>query len=188
MKKLFILFLLFISFDSFACSCEWSGNFLRIAKHSELIVEAKIIEFNYHSKDGKRSNNFEEFIKKNAFKDDFNEYGTSIVIEIISVLKGKEIRKQVEIYGADGSDCRGGLSEYKVGSFYIFSIYKSSSDYYAKQPNEDELDYSIGGCYESSLECFPKTNEVKGSIRGKNSRKIRIWKYDKFLRKLNKRI
>lgn len=182
MKKLIILLLLIVPLNSFACSCDWSGNFLRIVKHSELIVKAKVLDFYFHSESGERSK--DEFLI--ADKDD--NYGTSILIEIISVLKGKEIRKQVEIYGADGSDCRGGLFEYKVGSFYIFSIYKSSSDYYAKQPNEDELDYSIDGCYESSLEYFPKTNEVKGSIKGRKSRKIRVWKYDKFLRKLKKRI
>jgi hypothetical protein len=182
MKKQFLtIILLLVSTLTFACSCKWEGNFIKSSKYSEVIIKAKVIEILWHFKDGKTFSNDERF--GDYLSNTNQEYYQSIKVEVIELIKGKEERKNFEIYGSDGSDCRGSIHLFKINKIYIFGIYKSQKTEYS-QPNEDENDYAIGGCSEKWLDYFPETNKVKGYIKGKNSRKMRKYSYEKLLKKI----
>jgi hypothetical protein len=177
------LFLLITSF-SFACDCEWGGNFIYSSKFSELIIKGKVIEKLYNFEDHKvisESNKaeFEDYIfKKNQ------EFYKSIKVEIIELIRGKEKRRIIEIFGTNGSDCRSGIDDFKKGGIYIFSMFKTVKSEY-NQPNENETNYHIDGCSENTLEFIPETNEVFGVIKGKSScRKNRKYSYEKLKRKI----
>ena len=180
-KQIFTIILVLVSTLTFACSCKWGGNFIKSAKHSELIVKAKVIKTFWHFENGKTSNNetdFEKYVMNTN-----QEFYQSIQVEIIELIKGKEKRKVFEIYGSNGVDCRDSVHQFKIGKIYIFGIFKSQKTEYS-QPNEDEKDYAIWGCSEKWLEFLPKTNQVKGFIKGKNRRKKRIYSYEKLLKKI----
>ena len=177
------LFLLITSF-SFACDCEWSGNFIYSSKFTELIVKGKVVEKLYNFEDKKVINEsniseFEEYIfKKNQ------DFYKSIKVEIIEIIKGEEKRKIIEIFGTDGSDCRAGIDDFEKDRIYIFSMFKTRKSEY-NQPNENEKNYHINGCSENTLEFLIKTNEVYGIIKGKSSRrKNRKYSYEKLKRKI----
>ncbi|MDY8135407.1 hypothetical protein [Aquimarina sp. 2201CG5-10] len=187
MKKTFVIFImLFTSIKVIACSCQWSGNFLRIANNSELIIKGKIIEHNYHTENGKRFTDYDEYFAEtlnNEF-DPFYGTGESIKVEIIEVLRGKEERKVIEIFDTDGADCRASIRKFKTGKIYIFAMYKPRRTG-TKLPNETENDYAITSCFESTLEYFPKENKVFGMIKGKSyKRKSRKYSYEKLKRKI----
>jgi hypothetical protein len=185
-KTLVLLIMLLISIKTTACSCEWSGNFLKIANNSELVIKGKIIEHIYHTENGKRFTDFDEYFEEtlnNEF-DSFYGTGESIKVEIIEIIRGKESRKVIEIFDTDGADCRASIQEFKTGEIYIFATYKPHRSG-AKLPNESDNDYAIGSCYESTLKYLPKTNEVFGMIKGKsNRRKNRKYCYEKLKRKI----
>ena len=176
----------FISSKTIACSCKWGGNFIRVAKNSELVIKGKIIEHIYHTEDGKKFKNHEDFVKAQIDKDFDYFYGTgeSIRVEIIEILKGKEERKIIEIFDTDGADCRASVRDFKNGNIYIFSTYKPHRKG-QKLPNESDNDYAIGGCYESTLKYSTETNQVNGMIRGKSNRRKNIkYCYEKLKRKI----
>ena len=180
-KTLVILITLLISIKSIACSCDWSGNFLRIANISELVIKGKVIEHIYHTENGKRFTNYEEYISE-TLNNEFDPYygtGESIKVEIIETLRGKVKRKMIEIFDTDGADCRASISDFKAGSIYVFATYKPKRTV-SKLPNETENDYAIGSCYESTLKYLPKENKVLGMIEGKfYKRKTRKYSYEK---------
>ena len=187
MKKLFLTIstLLFTSII-FACSCEWNGNFLRVAKYSGLIVKAKVIEHFYHTENGKRFTNQEEFINEQIDNEFHPHYGTgeSIKIELLEIIKGTEKRKVIEIFGTDGADCRASVRGFEKGKIYIMSIYQPRRKQY-KLPNETETDFAIDACSENWLEYIPKTNQVYGMIKGKSyRRKYRKYDYNKLIKKI----
>ena len=187
-KSLLILLVFLISFKATACSCKWGGNFLRIAIYSELIIKGKVIEHVYHTEDGKRYKNQEEFAQA-QLNNDFDEYygtGESIRVEIIELIKGTEKRKIIEIFDSDGADCRMDVGGFESGKTYIFGIYKPKRTG-VKLPNETENDYAIMGCYESTLEYNSQTNQVYGLIKGKTYRRKKInYSYEKLIRKITK--
>jgi hypothetical protein len=180
-KTSLILITLLISIKVSACSCEWSGNFLKIANNSELVIKGKIIEHNYHTENGKRFKDYDKYFAE-TLKNEFDPYygtGESIKVEIIEIIKGKEKRKIIEIFDTDGADCRASIREFETGKTYIFATYKPGRTG-MKLPNETENDYAIGSCYESTLEYLPKENKVFGMIKGKSyKRKNRKYNYAK---------
>ena len=185
-KTSVILIILLISIKVNACSCEWSGNFLRIANNSELVIKGKIIEHIYHTENGKRFTNYDEYFTE-TLNNEFDPYygtGESIKVEILEIIRGKEERKIIEIFDTDGADCRASISDFKTGKIYVFATYKPERTG-TKLPNETINDYAIGSCYESSLEYFPETNQVFGMIKGKSyKRKNRKYSYEKLKRKI----
>ncbi len=178
--------MLFITIKITACSCEWSGNFLRIANNSELVIKGKIIEHIYHTENGKRFTDYNEYSTEtlnNEF-DTFYGTGESIKVEILEILRGKEERKVIEIFDTDGADCRASIQEFKTGKTYVFATYKPHRTG-TKLPNESDNDYAIGSCYESTLKYLSKTNQVFGMIKGKSHRrKNRKYCYKKLKEKI----
>lgn len=187
MKKIYILILILVfspSF-SFACSCDWGGNFINASTYSDVIVKAKVIQFNFHLPNGKVYTNQEELNKYLITNPDFRpiNIGASMLVERIETIKGIEQRKTFEIYGMSGLDCRQSLHIFDIGKIYILSIDRSKKTRYTP-PNEDEKDYVIGGCSEHSLEFIPDKNKVRGYIRGHYSRRLINYNYEKLLKKI----
>jgi hypothetical protein len=185
MKNRFITILfILISSYSFSSDCYWGGNFIKSAKYSKLTIKGKVIDLYYHFEDKKIINQsneseFEEYV----FKKEQNFF-QSIKIEIVEIIKGKERRKIVEIFGSNGNDFKTGVSNFEKGKFYIFSLHKTISSEY-KLPNEGKDDFHIDGCSENYLEYFPESNQVYGYIKGKSNRKKkRKYSYEKLKRKI----
>jgi len=177
------LITLLVSTFTFACSCEWGGNFLRASKYAELIVAVEIVDAHYNFVNGETvtSKNINQY-PEDVFVSE-NEYYTSLKVQVIKVIKGAETRHFFEIYGTDGADCRESLYDFKIGQKLILNLYQSTKDD-RSQPNEDEEDYSLWGCSENWLEYDENKKEVKGYIKGKRRRSKRVWDYDKLLEKI----
>ena len=188
-KTSIILILLLISMKVTACSCDWSGNFLKTVTNSELVIKGKIIEHNYHTANGKRFKDFDKYFEETQKNEFDTHYGTgeSIRVEILEIIKGKEKRKIIEIFDTDGADCRATIREFETGKTYIFATYKPRRKG-MKLPNETENDYAIGSCYESTLEYLPQENKVFGMIEGKSyNQKKQKYSYEKLKSKIENR-
>ncbi len=186
MKKITIILIFLLSIKLSACDCEWSGNFLKIAKNSELVIKGKIIEHTYHTGNGKRFTDYDEYINETLNNEFDPHYGTgeSIKVEILEIIRGKEERKIIEIFDTDGADCRASIRDFQTGKIYIFATYKPERTG-AKLPNETKNDYAIGGCYESTLEYSPEKNKVYGVIKGKSYKRKSIkYSYEKLKKKI----
>jgi len=187
MKKGFILLLLVLAPKiTQACSCKYGGNFLYVAKQSETIVKARVVEHIYHTENGQRFKTRDEQIQAKIYGDLDEFYGTgeSMRIEILYLIRGSEKRKFIEIFSSDGSDCRATTTDFKVGQTYVMSIYQPRRTG-VKLPNETLSDYAIGACSENWIQFLPETNEVFGIIKGKSQRrKIRKYSFDKLIDKL----
>ena len=186
MKNFIIILLLLFSIKLSACDCKWNGNFLHAVNNLELVIKGRVIEHVYHIENGKKFTNYNEFLTETLNNEFDSHYrtGESIKVEVLEIIKGKEERKIIEIFDTDGADCRASIHEFISGNIYIFAPYKSRRTR-AKLPNETENDYAIGGCYESTLQYFPKENIVFGMIKGKSyRRKSRKYCYEKLKRKI----
>ena len=185
MKNLSITYMtLLISTMTFACSCEYGGNFINSSYLSPIVIKGKVVDMFYHFVDGKRVNskNQEEF-KDYLIKED-QVYFESIRVEVIELIKGTENRKIIEIYGGDGADCRAGVYDFEIGETFIFSL-NYTTDSFSDLPNEKDNDFILRVCSETWIEFIPKNNEVRGQIKGKSfRRKTRKYSYDKLIRKI----
>ncbi len=183
-NRLLTILLILISSFSFASDCDWGGNFIKSSKYSKLIVKGKVIEKYYHFEDKKIINqsNESEF-KEYIFKKE-QDFFQSIKIEIVEIIKGKEKRKIIEIFGSNGNDLKSGVSRFEKGKFYIFSLHKTIPSEY-NLPYEEKDDFHIDGCSENYLEYFPESNQVYGYIKGKSNRKKkRKYSYKKLKKKI----
>ncbi|KAB1153968.1 hypothetical protein F7018_15910 [Tenacibaculum aiptasiae] len=187
MKKIFVSLLILFSSFSYASDCNWGGNFIKASKYSELIVKVRVLDKYYHFEDNKTINQkdkaeFEDYL----FEKNQNFY-ESITVEIIEVIKGREKRKIVEVFGSNGNDFKLSVSGFKKGKYYIFSLHKTVESSY-NLPNEGKDDYHIDGCSENYLEYFPESNEVYGFIKGRSDRKKkRKYSYKKLKKKIKER-
>jgi len=184
--KLTIIFILF-STVSFACSCDWGGNFIRTAKNADLIILAKVTLHNFHLvKNGKTFSSMEDAVVetfKSEYDNDTNFY-ESIDLEIIEIIKGSEKRKTIRVFASDGADCRSGVRGFETGQIYLFTPTLSKYSL-SDMPNEKETDYFLWGCSETSIEYKADDNKVYGLIKGKsNARKPIEYDYNKLLKKI----
>lgn len=83
-----------------------------------------------------------------VYKDIYNiATPMSMEVEIIEILKGKEERKKVVVWGDSGADCRPYLSAFSLGSYYIISFNKGYDTSSLKSDlGERPTDYSISSC------------------------------------------
>ena len=175
--KLTFLLTLF-STASFACSCDWGGNFLLTGLHGELVFKGEVTERTFHLEDGKQFENYEE-AKNYRDQKGFNEYyglGLSITIEIHELIKGTETRRTIRIFNTDGADCREGIWNFEVGKFYIFSTYQIIGTG-TRLAGETDQDFAIFACSENWLEYSPETDQVYGWVKGKNRKKKKFFPY-----------
>ncbi|WP_196887520.1 hypothetical protein [Aureivirga sp. CE67] len=188
MKEKIILFIfILISNITFACSCDWGGNFIKVAKKSDLVLLVKVINTNFHTSNDKTFSNIdevtEEILKPNNSK---IEYWNSVDLEIISILKGKENRKIIRMFGSDGGAfCRGGIRHLKINHMYVISPSLSKNSL-GKFSNEKDTDYFSWGCAEYIIEYNNESKKVYGLIKGKSVRRKNIYyDFQKLKRKIN---
>ena len=181
-KNILILILsLFTSF-SFACSCEYGGNFIKVAQYSDIIVKAKVIESSFRFTLGNK------IAESKEESDGIVQIDSApipyIKIEVIDYIKGYESRKTLTLFGTDGADCYDGLDQFEINKQYIFAIHERKPDELMPTENGEKI-YGMGGCSEMWIEYLPDTNEVYGLIKGKSHRRHkRKYSYKKLIVKL----
>ncbi len=108
-KFLIFLFILFSSFELFACSCSrnWNDSFSLTAENSEFVALVKIISF-------------DEYLDREITDYD-GRMPYSMTAEIIKKYKGKESRKRITIFGDNGMLCRPYLSDFEINGYYLVS-------------------------------------------------------------------
>lgn len=89
-----------------ACTCIWSGPFLKVAPSTALIVRAKVIDYYGESR------------------------GISLAmdVEVIEVLSGSNDLRQIRIWGDNGSQCRPYVSAFPEGTEWIFAVSPSKNE------------------------------------------------------------
>jgi hypothetical protein len=128
----------------YACSCDYQGSFIKMTQYSSLVAFVKVTKYS-------------------TFKDIYyTKTPMSMEVEIIEVLKGKESRKTVTVWGDIGNLCRPYLSEFKEGQHYMIAF--NSGGFGGKHPDEKNSDYSISGCGCYWLTVDFEKSIVKGDI------------------------
>ena len=185
-RSIITIILILISTPTFACSCDWGGNFISTAKNAELVILAKVVERNFHLENGKTFSTIEEVFEE-TFKSEYDsstDFFESIDLEIISVIKGTETRKTVRIFATDGSDCRTDVRSYEIDKTYLL-IPTLSKYSLSNIPNEKDTDFFLWGCSETSIEYISESKKVYGLINGKsNSREPIEYEYKKLIKKI----
>lgn len=185
--RIFITLLLVAgSFQSYGCDCDWGGNFLESGAFGEFVFKGRIVERTFHLANGEEFKDSESAYRSMIENelDHFYGIGESITVEVIDIIKGSKQLKTIRIFDSDGADCRANISNFTIGSAYIFSAYKPNRQE-PKLPNETSKDFAIGGCSENWLEYNSETDEVSGKIKGKSiNRARRTWKYSKLLNEI----
>lgn len=148
MKKILVILIILLSISLiekvYACSCEWNGPFLKVAKGTDLVALVKIK--NYGSFSG--------------------DMPMSMEVEIIELLKGDDTRKIVKVWGDTGILCRPYLRRFQSDSIWVLSLFKSRSEGYFRHPDERDGDYNISGCGEYYMKV--KNDTVIGLIENVN--------------------
>lgn len=148
MKKILVILSILFSLSLIekvnACSCDWIGPFLKVAKWTDLVALVKIK--NYGSFSG--------------------NIPMSMEVEVIELIKGDDTRKIIKVWGDTGILCRPYLSRFQSDSIWVLSLFKSRSEGYFRHPDEKEGDYNISGCGEYYMKV--KNDTVIGLIENVN--------------------
>jgi len=151
MTNRFLLLVLAFSFcltKSFACDCDYHGSFLKMSKRTPFVALVKVTEYL-------------------TYKDIYNEKTPmSMEVEIIDIYKGKEVRKNVTVWGDIGNLCRPYLTTFKEGQYYVIAFDKGN--YSGGHPNEKDSDYSIFNCGCYWLTVDMKIKKATGDIDSEN--------------------
>ncbi len=109
MKRLLLLcFFLIKCLTTFACDCDWAGDFLTAGLKQDLVVKVKILGYFKHDSD-------------------INE---KMTVQIIEKFRGKETRKTITVWGDNGADCRPYVDYFEIGQEYFLALTKFGNDYY----------------------------------------------------------
>jgi hypothetical protein len=127
LKKILILTMLLISFNSFACDCDCEGDcsFSVISNRNELVAIVKVLEYSDfldYEIDG--------YDKKMPF---------SMTVEIIKKYKGTESKNRIKIWGDNGILCRPYISNFEVGKYYLISPLRLEND--SDEGNKGDYDF-----------------------------------------------
>ena len=77
-----------------ACTCLWGGPFTKIALGQELVVYGEVLDYYTHSME----------------------------VKVLEVLKGKEERSAIRIWGDNGALCRPYVHSFPIGTRWIFAV------------------------------------------------------------------
>ena len=80
---------------AFACSCTWGGPFSRVALGKELSVLGEVLD----------------------------HYKNSMDVKVIEVIKGKEERRTIRIWGDNGALCRPYVSGFPIGTRWLLAVF-----------------------------------------------------------------
>jgi hypothetical protein len=140
---------------SAACDCEWGGAFLKSAQKSEVVLLGEI--------QSHKSN--------------------SLNLRVFDVLKGQERRDVVKIWGDNGAECRPYVSNFPVGTKWIFALYrvtpdegKGNYDNHNSASIENKVDYEILICGDYSLKVLGDFayGNLEGESRNSGFEKVPI--------------
>jgi hypothetical protein len=81
-----------------ACSCDYQGDFLTVAPKTKLVAFVKVLGYP-------------------TVRNWFNRGTVAMEVEIQEVYRGKESRKEVIVWGDDGTMCRPYVSWFKPGQY-----------------------------------------------------------------------
>jgi hypothetical protein len=109
-----------------ACRCIWAGPFTKVALGTDLVVLAEVRSYERNSME----------------------------VEVIEVLKGKEERRALRIWGDDGALCRPYVTLFPRGTRWIFAL--------EREREASSRDYTISGCGAFWLQV--RGNQVRGSV------------------------
>jgi hypothetical protein len=152
MKKHIAIFLILICTRTFACDCDWAGNFLEMAINSEVVALVKV----------KNYNNFFQFT--GGVTSDEHQQPLSATFEIIELLRGNEQRTEIEIFGDPGNLCRPYINYLKVGNYYLVALNKSEGIDHGNGIVETPNDYILWNCGEYWINYDKSNNSVTGRI------------------------
>tara|TARA_R110002094_G_scaffold75484_1_gene82830 strand:+ start:237 stop:752 length:516 start_codon:yes stop_codon:yes gene_type:complete len=109
LKKILLLTMMLISFNSFACDCECDGDcsFSQISSGMEFVALVKVVEYSDYL-----DQEIIGYDKKMPF---------SMTVEIVKKYKGTESRKRIKIWGDDGAQCRPYIADFEVGKYYLIA-------------------------------------------------------------------
>ncbi len=128
-----------------ACSCSWAGPFASVAPSADLVVRGKVLSYD-----------------KNSLK-----------LQVLEVLRGKESRKTIRVWGDNGAQCSPYVTAFPIGTEWILAIRRTTSGvspgYFPRDgiPGEwkKSADYRISICGEFWLQVVGQ-NAV-GIVHGK---------------------
>lgn len=127
-----------------ACSCEWQGPFLTVAKRTSLVAVVKVKKYIYYS----------------------GTIPAAMEVEIMELLKGDSSIKTAKVWGDTGMLCRPYISVFKSDSIWVLALSPSHSEGYFRHPDEKAGDYYIDGCGTTFLPV--KQEFVSGLIQDVN--------------------
>ena len=108
MKSIIItISIVFLSLASFACDCEWGGDFFTMANQSELVVKVKVIR---------------------KMKDS-NGFNIKMEVEVLEVFKGQTNQKTIIVWGDYGADCRPYIDYFEVDCMYYLTPTNFKNDF-----------------------------------------------------------
>ena len=147
------------------CSCNFMGNFLKATSQADIVAIIRIKDYG-------------DYFKLEGASPQTINQPLSVTVEIVSVLRGLEDRKEVKIFGDDGVLCRPYINVFKKDRYYVVGLYKCGNadrEGIKETPN----DYQTSACGEFWIDYNPDNKTVRGRIR-KNKRKPTIMTLDKF--------
>lgn len=148
MRKVILALLIVLSCGNHnrlqACSCEWQGPFLTVAKRASLVAVVKVKKYIYYS----------------------GSIPSAMEVEILELLKGDSSVKTAKVWGDTGILCRPYISVFKSDSIWVLALSPSHSEGSFRHPDEKAGDYYIDGCGTTFLPV--KQELVTGLIKDVN--------------------
>jgi hypothetical protein len=77
-----------------ACTCSWRGPFAKVALGQELVVYGEVLDYYKHSME----------------------------VKVLEVLRGKEDRGTIRIWGDNGALCRPYVESFPIGTRWLFAV------------------------------------------------------------------
>jgi hypothetical protein len=153
MKKLFLLFALFVSIKGLTCDCQYGGSFIKMARKSQVAVLVRVTKFL-------------TFKVINAEKT-----AISMEVEIIDVYKGKDTPRRVIVRGDSGDQCRPYLSVFKEGGHYLMALLQESEPT-DEHKGEKQNAYFLSNCGAFWLSVNMTTASATGDINSDSRKAI----------------
>lgn len=108
-----------ISTNALACTCAWGGPFMKVARNTEVIVQAKVVTY-----DRKKQ---------------------SMIVKITEVYSGNIKRKNIRVWGDNGMLCRPYVTTFPIGSEWVFALNGQGSK--PKYNSDNRYAISVCGAY-----------------------------------------
>ena len=171
MKKLLLTTIGILVWTSgLTCSCNYAGNFIKATSRTDIVAIIRIKDY-------------DDYFKLDGAAPQTINQPLSVTVEVISVLRGQEARKEFKIFGDDGVLCRPYIGVFKKDKYYVVGLYRCGTadrEGIKETPN----DYQVSVCGEYWIDYNPNDKTVKGRIRGKKrkSTTMTLEKFEKMLK------